>query len=528
MVQGGATGALIIEGIEIIRPIVAGLPEQLLIFRDYEVNQTNPPTSPPPPSFELSVNYIPVPYPSYPTAKLLVKPEEKQFWRILNAASDTVLSLSFLYDNIPQNVLIISLDGIPISNPPNDNVLEQTNMVLSPGSRVEFIVTTPALTVITAQLITNSVDTGPIGDYDPSRPLITIIPDNNAPPPDYIIPFPQFPSVASLSSSESREGKDSPSSMTHSTQDEIKATLAKTPNKIRKMFFSEEPLDPDNPTGAAEFFITLSDDIPETFTDSMKPTIIVYQNMTEDWIIQNRAKEIHVFHIHQGNYLLLEKNDQVVSMEDMQFMDTVILPYWEGPSSPHEMEMKQGMKGTDRTDTEERGNSKYPSIKIRLDFSRFGIGTFVFHCHILEHEDAGMMRIIQVLPSSDTSSDSSKTTTTTTAKTNGDTDLATGGIFMIVTVVLIVILVLETLGILFYCFYQKKGGFLFSRGMKRSPQNGGFITLSEFGGKYTVINPQFSTMNEGGHLPSYGGAGTGGVGAAGVVADNNNRQSVHV
>ena len=41
-VQGGASGAIIVEGIENVNPKVAGLPQRVLIVRD------NPPVNPPP------------------------------------------------------------------------------------------------------------------------------------------------------------------------------------------------------------------------------------------------------------------------------------------------------------------------------------------------------------------------------------------------------------------------------------------------------------------------------------------------
>ena len=45
------------------------------------------------------------------------------------------------------------------------------------------------------------------------------------------------------------------------------------------------------------------------------------------------------------------------------------------------------------------GTGPYHSITVRMDFSDPNIvGTFVYHCHILEHEDGGMMGEIQVLP----------------------------------------------------------------------------------------------------------------------------------
>jgi FtsP/CotA-like multicopper oxidase with cupredoxin domain len=44
------------------------------------------------------------------------------------------------------------------------------------------------------------------------------------------------------------------------------------------------------------------------------------------------------------------------------------------------------------------GKGAYPSITVRMDFRGAVTGDFVYHCHILEHEDAGMMGIIRVLP----------------------------------------------------------------------------------------------------------------------------------
>jgi len=54
--------------------------------------------------------------------------------------------------------------------------------------------------------------------------------------------------------------------------------------------------------------------------------------------------------------------------------DTVPIPYWSGSGAYH-------------------------SVKVRMDFSDPTIaGTFLFHCHILLHEDLGMMHKILVEP----------------------------------------------------------------------------------------------------------------------------------
>src|SRR5579863_1135638 len=55
-VQGGASGVIVVEGIQNVQPAVAGLPERILIIRDQVVPGTPNPNNPPP-SWDLSVNY---------------------------------------------------------------------------------------------------------------------------------------------------------------------------------------------------------------------------------------------------------------------------------------------------------------------------------------------------------------------------------------------------------------------------------------------------------------------------------------
>lgn len=79
-VQGGASGALIVEGIENVTPVVAGLPQQLLIIRD---NQA--PGSPTPggnvPAWDISLNYVPIAYPAFTPAVIQMKPQRRQSTR---------------------------------------------------------------------------------------------------------------------------------------------------------------------------------------------------------------------------------------------------------------------------------------------------------------------------------------------------------------------------------------------------------------------------------------------------------------
>src|SRR2546423_3801961 len=56
-VQGGATGVIIVEGIENIQPAVAGLPQRVLVLRDQPLLNTGLTNSGPAPFWDISANY---------------------------------------------------------------------------------------------------------------------------------------------------------------------------------------------------------------------------------------------------------------------------------------------------------------------------------------------------------------------------------------------------------------------------------------------------------------------------------------
>ena len=131
-------GALIIEGIERANREVAGLPERVLVIRDQDLlNPDAPPSKSEPvvprtlidrdgdaanngtgfgkPAKDLSINFVPVPYPDYPPAVIKMKPEERQLWRVLNASAITYLNLAVLFKRAPQMLGIVAIDGVPIN-----------------------------------------------------------------------------------------------------------------------------------------------------------------------------------------------------------------------------------------------------------------------------------------------------------------------------------------------------------------------------------------------------------------------------
>jgi FtsP/CotA-like multicopper oxidase with cupredoxin domain len=383
-VLGGASGALIIEGIERAEPAVAGLPERVLVIRDQDLlNPDAPPSKSEPvvpkmlidhdgdsanngtgfgkPAKDLSINFVPVPYPDYPPASITMKPGERQLWRVLNASAITYLNLAVLFGRAPQQIGVVAIDGVPINfnGSPAPPVEWVDHIGVPPGARVEFIVNGPPLNV-PALLVTRVVDTGPGGENDPNRALASIVAADNAPEPV------KLPS--------------NPKPLPPPAQSWLGDVA---PVRVRKLYFSEKLQDPNDPTSATAFYLTVDGQKPKPFDpNSDVPDIVVKQGDVEDWIIENRTAELHDFHIHQLHFQLRDWSG--VSVNEPFLRDTVNVPYYNGR-----------MLG-------------YPSVRLRMDFRDPNIvGTFVYHCHILEHEDGGMMGRIRVEPANPTSTESS-------------------------------------------------------------------------------------------------------------------------
>jgi FtsP/CotA-like multicopper oxidase with cupredoxin domain len=197
-VLGGASGARIVEGIERANKEVAGLPERVLVIRDRDLlNPNAPPSKSEPvvpknlveqdgdaanngtgfgkPAKDLSINFVPVPYPDYRPAIIPMKPEERQLWRVLNASAITYLNLAVLFERVPQKLGLVALDGVPLneSGAIGDFVDWEDHLGVPPGARVEFIVKGPPLGT-TGLFVTRTVDTGPGGENDPNRTIAVI------------------------------------------------------------------------------------------------------------------------------------------------------------------------------------------------------------------------------------------------------------------------------------------------------------------------------------------------------------------
>ncbi len=142
-VQGGATGALIVEGLQNVDPALAGLTERTFVVRD-QVLPASEANDPNIPAWDLSINYIPVSYPNYTPAMIQTNPGQQELWRVANTAADTILDLQYVVNGTPQAMQVVAIDGYPIASGSSGQVSEsETGILLPPGARAEFVATTP-------------------------------------------------------------------------------------------------------------------------------------------------------------------------------------------------------------------------------------------------------------------------------------------------------------------------------------------------------------------------------------------------
>jgi FtsP/CotA-like multicopper oxidase with cupredoxin domain len=334
-VNGGAAGAIFIEG---TINGTQGLPERVFVIRQ----QFKDPNSWLPGPNQLTVNFQPAIYPNDPSPYINMEYGQPEFWRIVNATSQAFLTLQLQFTSGPQQLEVVALDGIPLTQPIYTN-----QITLSPAERVEFI--TPGLPENEEGVfMTNGFYGGPTGNPNPPQQLIKIF--GTSDPKQKVHPA-------------------LPPTKPPAERQRFAGLVNLSPTTTRNLHFSEQF---GGSNGPSQFFITLQGHKPRIFHMDDPPAIVTKVGAVEDWTIENRAGEVHDFHIHQIHFLLMAING--VPVANPELYDTFPIPAWSG-SGP------------------------YPNITVRMDFRDPGIaGTFVFHCHILDHEDGGMMAKIQVNP----------------------------------------------------------------------------------------------------------------------------------
>jgi len=336
--EGGMSGAIVVDGIDAHLPALAHMRENILMVRELGSGAGSvrrlPHTANTNPCAQAASAVISVNREYRPI--LQATPNRPQFYRIVNATGHRTLDLSI--DGSPLE--IVAIDGYPLDTYPGEPATRTvSHYVLPPAARVEFVAAPPGPSV----LRTRCYFSGPVGDQDPAQVLAYLgKPHRAAPSRRAALKLPALTVGTPLD----RSGP---------------AGFLPEPVAHRIVRFTEN---------AKGFYIN-----GRAYSPEAKPTFVVRTGTVERWTVENLTQEIHAFHIHQVHFVV-EAIDGV-RLAHRYWADTVVVPYG-----------KRSGNGSLRPGT----------ITLLMDFRSSLIrGTFLFHCHILDHEDMGMMAKIQAI-----------------------------------------------------------------------------------------------------------------------------------
>ena len=227
-----------------------------------------------------------------------------------------------------QKFEIVALDGMPLAYHEPEGPTRTTNhLLLAPAGRLEAIVTGPPDGTHTT-LRTLCVDAGPDGDPHPEMVLADLVQPSSGRP----------------------SSNPSPNHL-HGLDDRPPIYKPIDVESLKKT--------------APDFIVTFTEDKNGFYINGRKfapdanPITAARVGTYQHWRIVNNSGELHPFHTHQVHFLAYAENSVPVAYP--AWLDTVNVPY----------------RGT---------------VDVILDFTDPVIkGMSVFHCHLLNHEDKGMM-----------------------------------------------------------------------------------------------------------------------------------------
>jgi spore coat protein A len=267
-------------------------------------------------------------------------------------------------------------------------------LTLAPAERADLILDLSPYAGVNVALI--NVEEAPLAPYQAPAPPTTPNPtpcddptpnDDHAPPDDlrWVLLFQvkqQPPSGPPLKKLPSTLSKD------------ISVPATSPTTIVRQIILFEKP--------AGNLLIN-----NRVFDDAIQETPLV--DAVEIWEFYNLSLDTHPMHVHLVDFHVLERRKIDFVQSRMQYCNTDYTNW----VPPAEMTLETatpppGVKllaETPQVDANERGPKDTvrvaPFERLRI-VARYGpyTGKYVFHCHILEHEDMQMMRPFLVVPSS--------------------------------------------------------------------------------------------------------------------------------
>ena len=288
---------------------------------------------------------------------IVMAPGEVRRWRFINAATsaDAFVTLNLSGGADAPELWQIAYDGLTLPkrikvDPDNTGDPWENPAALAPGNRTDFMIRVPG----------------------------------GIPPGQYML-------AADLTNPELVQGGGAPQAMVLAAAEPVGLTIEIKGDPVIDVWSDDDTLPgPGQPpidisevsdTWKAEFFLnTKTGDHMINgleFDGQVHKTMVL--NTVEEWTIVNNNTFVHPFHIHVNPFLVTHINGVELALDDplRRWQDTIALPV--------------------ATQDADGNVTKQGSITFLSRYTVF-TGKFVIHCHILGHEDRGMMQAVEVIP----------------------------------------------------------------------------------------------------------------------------------
>jgi suppressor of ftsI len=329
--EDGMSGAIVIDGMERYVPEIKHMRERILVLRDQALEENNPKAAALMSRVQL------------PTTKCGTSPDK------------------------PERIFTV-------------NRAVRPQIAIGPGERQFWRIVNASpdlyadLQVDTGQLEVVALDGMPLAFHDPKHR--TEFADHILVPPagrvEAVVTGPKPGAQASLRTlcfDTGPDGDPNPTMVLADMVDHAQPTLGTTaaPRDARLPIY--KPLSPKLIAGvensASDFVVTFTEDKKGFYINDKKygpmdaPMTSVTVGTYRHWKVVNNTKEVHPFHIHQVHFLVFAQDGE--RLAHPVWLDTVNVP----------------VNG---------------SVDLMMDFTDPIIrGVSLFHCHLLNHEDKGMM-----------------------------------------------------------------------------------------------------------------------------------------
>jgi len=269
---------------------------------------------------------------------LQARPNERERWRIINACTSRYLNLE-LADQY------LELFGVDSGRYPSPRAVD--HVVLVPGNRADVLVTATSGTAVLQALATDRGEMGPMmggprlgssGSDQRNVSLATF----------QVSGTPAETADAIPRQRQARDLRDE----TVTAHRELVFDMGMNPRKGPGRTAREPGM------GQSMMDFTINGQV----FDPQRVDITTSSGGIEEWTLRNTSPMDHPVHLHVWPMQLIE--DQGQPVEATEWRDVVNVP----------------------------ANS---SVKVRIAFETY-VGKTVYHCHILDHEDLGMMGLIEV------------------------------------------------------------------------------------------------------------------------------------